>query len=258
MKGGQGQSAATIDKERRIAACLSVGMKIAEAKFGKTGFGYWHFDANAGSGWNEKVNVPGSPLVFWHVANAYLRGLQPRAFFCDHDPRAMAKLQMRLRGQPSPSVLLACDNEDAMEAFADSIRRRENPRFAVGSMLFDPNGYFNRSRNGNGPPIAPLDRFLREFPRIDLILNLNMRTYRLQRGADHDVLPPAELFALLGKEQWLVGRTYVGQSRFMIAIGRNVTTGDHRKIGLYELGSEAGQRIVRDDPDADQGLLGFG
>src|SRR4051812_1061599 len=86
-RGGPGQSAATIDKERRIAACLSVGMKIAEAKFGQSGFAYWHLDANAGSGWNEEVNVPGSPLVFWQVANLYLNGLGPRAFFCDRDPQ---------------------------------------------------------------------------------------------------------------------------------------------------------------------------
>ena len=77
----QGQSAITIDKERRIGAALSISMRIAEKKFGGGNFRYWHFDANAGSGWNETVNVPGSPIVFWRNAETILKGMRPRPFF---------------------------------------------------------------------------------------------------------------------------------------------------------------------------------
>jgi hypothetical protein len=253
-RGGQGQSAATIDKERRIAACLSVGMKIAESKFGRSGFAYWHLDANAGSGWNEEVNVPGSPLVFWQVANMYLNGLKPKAFFCDRDPQTMAELLARVGSFPQ-SALLPGDNEEAIEVFAESIRQAENPRFAVGSLLIDPNGWFYRSRSGNGPPVNALGWFVREFPRIDLILNLYTRAYHLQRKQGHEVMAPADLLKHLGKEHWLVGRVNVGQSRFLQAVGRNVATGDHAKLGLYDARGDIGQHILRASTEIGQTAL---
>ena len=110
----QGQSLATIDKERRIGAALSVGMRIASSRFAGRGFRYWHFDANAGSGWNEAVNVPGSPIVFWDVAKLCLSGLEPAAFFCDVDLGAMRRLQLRFNGNPDAerhSFLLPGDNQ---------------------------------------------------------------------------------------------------------------------------------------------------
>lgn len=72
----QGQSLATIDKERRIGAALSVGMRIASKAFGGKGYRYWHLDANSGSGHNGTVNTDGSPLVFWQIANICLNGMK--------------------------------------------------------------------------------------------------------------------------------------------------------------------------------------
>lgn len=254
MKGGQGQSVATLDKERRIAACLSVTMKIADARFGARGFSYWHLDANSGSGWNETVNVPGSPLVFWQMARHRLLGLRPAPFFCDHDPAKMKTLHDRFSATADlpGSYLVPGDNEEAIEVFAECIRQAERPRYAVGSLLIDPNGYFYRNKDGEGAPVNAVRWFCREFPRIDLILNLNMRTYEMQRAVGHDVLPPRDLLASLGKQQWLVGKANAGQSRFLLAIGRNMSTDDHRAIGLYDSESQSGRNILDGNADCEQ------
>ena len=242
----QGQSLATIDKERRIGAALAVGMQITSSNFAGKGYRYWHFDANCGPGWNDAVGVPGSPLVFWQVAEAYLSGVAPAPFFCDINREAMAELAKRLAANHTAtrSVLLPGDNQEAIEVFAECIRRSERPRFAVGSALIDPNGYYYRDRNGVGAPVAALDWFCREFLRIDLILNLNIRTYQLQKSQGHAVLPPRELLRSLGKKHWLVGRAYVDSARFVLAIGRNVPTRDHRSLGLFSMESPEAHAIL--------------
>lgn len=242
--GGQGQSAATIDKERRIAACLTVNMTVASHRFGGRGYRYWHLDANSGCGWNDDVNVPGSPMVFWEVADAYLKDMEPAPFFCDRDKKAMAGLYGRLGVRAHRSFLLPGDNEEAIEVFAECIRQRERPQFAIGSLLIDPNGYFYRRPDGEGVPINAMQWFCRDFDRIDIILNLNIRAFHLQQSRAHDVIPPAELLSRLGRSYWHVGRANAGQSRFLLAIGRNFATKDHANLGLYRTDGEVGGRIL--------------
>lgn len=247
----QGQSIATVDKERRIAAAMSVSMRIANSVFGGKGYRYWHFDANAGNGWNHEVGVPGSPMVFWHVAGNCLPHMEPAPFFCDRDQLAMRHLSARLGHIPAAagSILLPGDNEDGLVAFAATIRSCEKPNYAVGSVIIDPNGYYYRSAKGIGAPVVGLQAFVQEFPRIDIILNLNMRTFYLQRGAGHNVATPTEVLASLHKKHWLVSQAG-GQSRHLLAVGRNMATGDHKALGLYDANSDAGRDILNVDADS--------
>jgi hypothetical protein len=242
-RGGQGQSALTIDKERRIGAATSVGMRIGNGKFGGRGFSYFHFDANAGSGWNEQVDVPGSPLVAWVAARECLPGMRFRPYFCDHDPEKMRLLRDALGADPvaaERSVLICDRNEAGLEQFAAAIRASgERPELAVGSVLVDPNGWFYETQC----PVAGLVRFCREFPRVDVVLNLNRRTYEMQRACGHAVLSPREVLLQLGKQHWLVCAAAAGQSRFLLAVGRNVQTGAH------DATSERGRLILDGKPD---------
>lgn len=243
---GQGQSfEATIDKERCLGSALTIGTKIA-SKFNNSGFNYWHFDANAGCGHNRTCDVPGSPIVFHVTADACLNGMPRRAFFCDCDQVQLEELSRRLTPTwKSSSYLLPGDNEESLEVFAECILTSgERPQYAIGSVIVDPNGYWYRNGSGKGPPISALLRFAAKFPRIDIILNLNTRTYRLQRSQGHLVLPPREVLTLLQKTNWLVRRTHRGGNEWLLAVGRNVVTGDHRGLGFHKLESDAGRNIM--------------
>jgi hypothetical protein len=242
----QGQSRATIDKERRIGSALKVCMSIAARKFANQGYNYWHADLNAGSGINDKIGVPGTPLVFFALAEELLDGLPPQIFFAERE-RSRANDLLGLIKTSSfarQSYLFPHDNEEVIEVFAEYIRKRERPQFAIGSVLIDPNGWFFRNQKNEGAPVAGLLRFVKEFLRIDVVLNLNVRAYQMQRAHGHDVKSPRELMLELQKTFWLLSRAQYGGDRFIQMVGRNVETGDHKSLGIHKSNSSEGQVIL--------------
>jgi hypothetical protein len=256
---GHGQSIEpTIDKQRCLGSALTIGTKIA-SKFAGRRFSYWHFDANAGSGHNDMANVPGSPIVFHTIADAYLNGMPRQAFFCDVNEAALKELQKRLRPEwMQSSHCMPYDNEESLDVFAERIKQSgENHEYAVGSIIVDPNGYWYRDKEGIGAPIKRLPQFALQFPRIDIILNLNVRTYWMQRSPHngHDVLPPRDVLAVFHKQYWVVRYTKVGQGRFLLAVGRNVETSDHRRLGFYKLESDEGREVMLNVEGGRQGKL---
>ena len=243
----QGQGDGTVDKVRKLAPMLAMGMVVANARFGSKGYRYFHLDTNSGSGWNDEVDVPGSPLVFHYIADGCLTKMRRVAFFCEKNQQAAAELVSRLTatGYLETSCIFCGDNRGILQIFAHRIRASERSEYAVGSVLIDPNGYCYRNREGEGvPPLDKITEFTSEFRRIDLLLNLNMRTYLLQRSQGHDVLAPADLFKRLGKEYWLVSQTVIGQARFLRAVGRNFRTDGYQALGFYHADSEMGERIL--------------
>ena len=91
-------------------------------------------------------------------------------------------------------------------------------------------------------PLVGLPLFAAKFPRIDIILNLNARTYRMQRGDGQAVMPPRDVLASLHKRHWLVRRTRFGSGNdWLLSIGRNVETGEHRAMGFHKLDSPMGR-----------------
>lgn len=238
----QGQSSTTIDKERRIASALSIGMKIVDREAWNK-FTYFHFDANSGCGWNDVVGVDGSPVVFHKMADIFLANMKREAFFCDIDRPAIEKLLNCLGTWNGSSYLFHKDNEEILEVFAERLRTcGENPLYIVGSIIVDPNGYWYRSK-GKGPPIKGLLEFVKEFPRVDIILNLNTRWRRLALAHEwySNDIPPREVLTSLRKKHWLISRAQYGGDEFMLAVGRNFKTGSHRAVGFHELESEEGR-----------------
>jgi hypothetical protein len=245
-EGGQGQSTATIDKERRIGVALAMGMMIAEKKCGQYGFPFWFFDANAGSGFNSEFKVPGSPVVAWEAARRHLNLMPFVPFFCDIDKGRLSECQSRLnRMAAGNSVFIPYDNEEALLLFGQCILSSgDNREKALGAVLIDPNNGYYRNKDNEGPPIKALEWFVRTFPRIDVIVNINAQSHRRLRGAGISVSLIADLLPSLGKEHWLVGRARPRGSLFVLAIGRNVKTNDARGSGLYHATSEFGRQII--------------
>ena len=246
--GGQGQSLGTIYKERRIGSALSVCMRIAVSRFGGKGYQFWYLDSNAGSGMNDLVGVEGSPLVFYRQADQWLSTMPPQAFFAEIDENRVRQLWRRIQASNwrERSRLIPRDNEKALKIFGQCIEQHENPRHAVGAILVDPNGWFDRAKNGEGVPVEGLFEFVKKFPKIDLILNLNVRSYQLARTQQwgERLLSVRELMPKLRKRYWLLGRVQPPGSRFILMIGRNIETRPHTRLGLHLADSAEGREII--------------
>jgi len=258
----QGQSVKTLDKERKIGAAESIGMTIvngmARHHAWRRSKPYFHLDLNAGSGWNDIAGCPGSPFVFLELAQQKITHLPLYAWFCDINPDTVGKLErllVRHGHLPQLGVSLICDdNRSVIQRFAEQIRRRERPEYALGSLLCDPNAWFHRNAKGEGVPVQEILEFAAEFPRIDIILNVNYRIYHCHRGAGIKMpnsaharmLTPEQIRTALGREHWLVSRQHHGPGdSFWLAIGRNCKTGDYTKLGLHHWESEHGRMIMQ-------------
>jgi len=257
---GQGQSLATIDKERRIGIALAIAMKIAEGSVGgKQGFPFWLFDANAGSGMNEEFKVPGSPIVAWETARRHLHHMPFIPFFCDIERLRLIECQSRLnRIGAGASVLIPYDNEEALLLFGQCILASgDKPEYALGTVLIDPNNGYYRNKDNLGPPIRALEWFVRTFPRIDLVLNINVRSHQRLRGAGLAAPLIGDLLPSLGKEHWLVGRARPRGSEFVLAVGRNVKTNDAPGGGLFHATSDYGRQIIASADGTEQSGIDF-
>lgn len=255
----QGQGPGTLDKERKIGSAESLGMSIANGlakrHVWRQRLPYFHLDLNAGSGWNDIAGCPGSPVVFMELARRVITAMPVFAWFCDINPAAIARLEQWLiyHGHlPCPGISLVCeDNRSVIARFAEQIRRRDRPEHALGSLLCDPNGWFYRNKkDGNGVPVDEVFAFAEEFPKVDIIFNINYRFYAQAGGArdklgyDFDVLSPEEICTRLQRQHWLFSRQHLGgTNRFWLGVGRNVLTGDHKRLGLVHADSPEGRQI---------------
>lgn len=241
----QGQGSSTEFKERGIAAALKVSLSLAN----KPSYRYWHCDLNAGSGYNEVAQCIGSPLAFLQSALDSGR-TNFQAYFCDHDEKRVIELTKRI-GPDKRCFCLPWENKEVLPVLAELITKHErNPQYAWGTIIVDPNGYF-----GDGVPHAELIDFARRFPRMDVVLNLNTRTYRLGKALVEKLpasawgakfWPSPRMFPeLFGRKHWLIRNVIQSKGdSFVLMVGRNYRAGDHTALGMYHLGSRVGQEIL--------------
>ncbi|HEU0180314.1 MAG TPA: hypothetical protein VFV58_39260 [Blastocatellia bacterium] len=236
----QGQGLSTCDKGRRIAAMFSMSMRILYP-----GDTYYHFDLNAGSGWNDEYGVPGTPLVFLELAQKHLR--RWKAMFFELDNARAGELETRLRGRPNCRVEML-DNRHFME-WAKGM-----PPHAVGSIVIDPNGWLYRSRTGAGVPVAEIIECCARFPRMDLIMNLNLRHYRLMRGdlkanpekAHRRLYRLEEMPKLFHRPHGLISdRSNHGHGQFVRMILRSARMRPYDAMGWHLLDSPEAKEIYR-------------
>lgn len=251
-KGAQGQGPNTVWKQRGLGAAMTVSLRIAKKAPPK--FPYWHIDLNCGSGFNEKADCVGSPVTFLQAAESEER-TNFRAFFIDRDLECIAALERRLADWPDKTAFANCRvikgfNQERLPEIGNIIAGNERPQYAIGTVLCDPNGAF-----GDQTPHEALMKFARKFPRIDLIFNLNIRTHLMGRGNIRrgrtgwppDKFWPAvnELPGLFSREHWLVREiSATTGDKFIVLVGRNISTGDHKNLGFVHMDSDEGQEIV--------------
>lgn len=249
MSSHQGQSAASRSKMVRFASALATGMRIF-SRSERRRFPYWHADTNSGCGINREVRdgtgrpLDGSPIYALRLARE--TGLCDfRGMFCYRERAAVGELSRRIG---SAGAVFFGDNEEFLRVFMELVIREERkPEYATGSVLVDPNGWFYRSKDGKGPPIDSLTALCRALPCIDVILNLNVRSYRMQRAHSWGArtLSVPGIMETLDRKFWLISEIEdSGACDFVVMVGRNVETGDHRRIGMHRAGSAKGQAII--------------
>lgn len=247
----QGQGFGTEWKEEGLGAIFNIGLDISKG-YKVRQYPYWHLDLHSGCGWNEKMECIGSPLAFYTEALA--SGRRFRAYFNDANAEACEDLRRRLALHPKPSPRSGFHVSDMdaalfLQHMANVIRREEAvPRFAIGSLLFDPNGW-NSSEDRLWPV---LQQFAADYPRIDIILNINASLQARMRGCRKDGQEPfmrrpdiINMPAALSRPFWIVRNKprHAGE-KFILLVGRSIEAGRGRYKEFFPLESPQATHVL--------------
>lgn len=246
----QGQGDTTEFKQRGFQRTLEKNLWAVCANPTKyvSRFTYFHLDLNCGGGWNSRSQCIGSPLTAVR-ALASQGKKNYTAWFCDHNQEAVKQLvRVSEIADDQRCFIIHGDNHEVLKNFGLYIASKDKPMYAMGTVLCDPNGCFY----DNAVPIKELHEFSQRFPRIDLILNLNVRINRLIRGHVREnngqwqaYIDIPDLPAYLNRNHWLIREPLQKKGNpFVMLIGRNMHMGDDQPFGLYHLDSADGQRIM--------------
>lgn len=245
MSGMQGQSRDTEEKERGFGSFFGQQCRIVNAIFSRwehNRYLYFAFDAHAGSGWNDQVEVVGSPLLFCEVAaNASLDNY--RLYACEKDARRAAELRQRTQDNVRVCVVNS-DNAQFIAAIPDIIRDAgENPQYALGHVLLDPN-----SAAADSIPWKEVASLAQVCPCIDIAFNypaLSMkradracRALNIQCRCYVDIEQLPDLFC----KRHMYIRSPIGDWHFTLVVGRNASYGDHPGLRIYRWNSEGGRQ----------------
>ena len=230
----QGQSSVTAAKERVFAGLFHMNLFVASKRPRDA---YFHFDLNAGCGFNHDVDVPGSPLVFADVQQRYeLKNVY--AHFVDNDRKLVKELNDRLRDHGN-YVIHHGDNREFIATIPDLIRLRDSlPGIALGSVLCDPNGM--------GIHWQELASLSVRCPRLDFIINYSANVWKRERAAGYasDVFLHEHL-ASLNKKYWHIQEPADGDRlEWMIIVGRNFEMKDWTGVRLQHLASDKGRQAL--------------
>lgn len=253
MTQGQNKEG-TRRKEDGFEAIFTISLSISKA-LTVANYPYWHIDLFAGSGYNHDAFCDGSPMVFLRQACKANRPI--RAYFCDAVASAIDELTRRISAQrdhakQAMSIIetqcILADNKTLLPLVIDTIRRREKrPACAIGTLLVDPNG-----PKAVSEILDYLQEFARSFPRIDLILNINL--WALKRCLGHKRNGKAgfawaytinELLEKLPRNHWMIRNpsTHKGHP-FTVMIGRDLKTSSNQFKDFHDVKSPIGRKIV--------------
>ena len=253
----QGQSDYTRHKQEGLKSLLHINMRIVKpclSRYWKPGMpklSYFHFDLNAGSGYNEEEKIIGSPLVFLQTATA--EQINYRAFFCDISRESCESLIGRVSHNEGAYVFWG-DNRSFVEMIPEIIKlkpkteecsRGENPRLAMGSVYVDPNG-------PSGLMVDELATLFKTCERLDLIINLSATGLKRTKSFSWS-MRVSELMEKINKKKWVVRQIY-GAWQWTILLGSNFDkTPSWKAKGFVPVDSHEGQDILnRMDMTADE------
>lgn len=238
----QGQGRHTVNKIAGFEAFFTQNMAVVKHAIRSSD--YFHFDLNAGCGFNEIAGCIGSPLAFRAAA---IKAGMPEAFCfcCELDAGAAVQLQRRTEAEARTFVTIG-RNQDFVEQIPDIIQQYgSDPRTAFGSILVDPNDH-----RRDAIPYDGLRRIAHECPRLDVLFHFpQLAIKRIVAGVAKGTCPESaasdcfdvdDLPDVIGKRHlWIKQTPDLGN--FAIVVGRNTdNVNDDRKTGLARWDSERG------------------
>jgi hypothetical protein len=232
MRRIQGQGDATEIKQRGLSFAFLIGLTVMQI-FPQ--YRYFHFDLNAGSGFNDEAGCIGSPLTF--LREAGLAEIDFFAGFCDRDHGQVKSLLARPELHNERCSIFHGDNTELLSMVPYIVRgHKEKLEYAIGSVLSDP--------NGADVPIDAIAELAKICPKIDVIFHWNsVITKRLRYGIKPTQVLLQDVPRLVRKQHWLI-REPLGIHQFTVLIGRNFRPNDWRSMGYHHLDSERGQEII--------------
>lgn len=238
----QGQGRHTANKIAGFGAFFTQNMAVVKHAIGSAS--YFHFDLNAGCGFNEVAGCIGSPLAFRMAA---IKSGMPEAycFCCELDAGAAVELQSRTEHDHRTFVTIG-RNQDFVEQIPDIIREHGgDPRTAFGSILIDPNDH-----RRDAIPYDGLRILASECPRIDTVFHFpQLAMKRIAAGVAKGTCPESaaddcfdvdDLPEVIGKRHlWIRQSPELGN--FAIVVGRNTdNVNDDKRTGLARWDSDFG------------------
>lgn len=207
----QGQSENTEEKSRGFSSVFTQQVAVVSNSLAMKHCRYVHVDLHAGCGWNDEVDVIGSPLLFQSIARS--SRMDYRMFCCEIDKERCRQLGDRL-AKDSCSFPHWGNNSELCAMLPDLLRAHDvEPSMAIGSILVDPNGFVDQI------PWGELSKLFKVCGRMDVVFNFPGTAYTRNIGhPEHvhiDRLP-----MLLNKKHWFI-RHPLRTQKFTLCIGRN-------------------------------------
>lgn len=224
----QGQSKATQAKQDTLSYFISAhsnAVRVIQQKHAWAG-PYFYIETNAGCGWNEKVDVIGSPLVALG-ALGQRPGLSYQCTFIEkHGPSADLLTRRVLTAGGSESMVINGDHSKVLPTVFI-------PRAAFGLVYADPNALTDS-------PEETLRTFFAKpsTVKIDLLFNLDAHMRRRVIAGQEKAGTPGNyddlrrLMIRIGKKYWWIREPYVSPgSKWTFLFGSN-----NEKIKISGLG----------------------
>ena len=238
----QGQGRHTVNKIAGFGAFFTQNMAVVRHAIGSST--YFHFDLNAGCGFNEVAGCIGSPLAFRESAKK--AGIPDAyCFCCELDATAAVELQKRTEHDDRTFVTIG-RNQHFVDQIPDIIRQHEcNPSTAFGSILIDPNDHRREAI-----PYDGLRMVAEECPRLDVLFHFpQLAMKRIAAGVAKGTCPESaaedcfdidDLPEVIGKKHLWIRQT-PDLGNFAIVVGRNTdNVNDDKRAGLARWDSDDG------------------
>lgn len=246
----QGQSKATPLKQKALEGFLAAHSSMVcevQRKYPSAG-PYCFIETNAGSGWNESVQVEGSPLIALRALSRR-PGLRHECWFIEKDASSAESLRDRIdccRCEWRRHGVICADHAIALPGLLPLI-----PRGALGLVYADP----------NKPSDTPTEAMRTFFAsprtsRIDALVNINAHAVRRIVAGQRKGGNPGNyedlrgMMRRIGKRYWWIRDTVTSPgSRWTFLYGANYPHIKIRGLGrvglkLFPVDSEVGAEML--------------